>query len=47
MVGYELLAETQKDFIPEDAAAQLRVAILKDVSPEVGGRILLSAGAAG
>ncbi len=37
IVGYEMHAETQRNFIPEDAAAQLRVAILKDVSPEVGG----------
>ncbi len=37
MVGHEMLAETQSECIPEDAAAKLRVAIRKDVVPEGGG----------
>ena len=34
MVGYELLAETQRDITPEDAAARLRSISIRPGSPE-------------
>ena len=34
MVGYELLAETQRDITPEDAAARLRSISIQPGSPE-------------
>ena len=36
MVGYELLAETQRDLTPEDAAERLRAVLQEDPSPPSG-----------
>jgi galactose-1-phosphate uridylyltransferase len=33
MVGYELLAETQRDLTPEDAAERLRAAARERLAP--------------
>lgn len=42
MVGYELLSEPQRDISAEDAAAQLRAALLEDVLEVAAGGVLVT-----
>jgi UDPglucose--hexose-1-phosphate uridylyltransferase len=42
VVGYELAAEAQRDFTPEDAAARLRSVPDVPVRGQVGGRALIN-----